>query len=223
MRYGVFAAKYEMHRLLYDRWLDRLEQRATGESCEIPVDDVVGQAGHAEDRLYQAGPRLVLYWSLQALGVDPARYTFVDYGSGRGRMLLAAARLPFRKAIGVEYSRSLHEAACANIATYPKARLACHDIVAINDNALDFELPEGDCVAFFFNPFQGQVLHQVAERIEAACRHSPRRVLIVFLNTHRVLHFTQRPAFHRVTPSIAHRAKLAALSPISVELFDVQC
>lgn len=36
---------------------------------------------------------------------------FVDFGSGMGRVVLQAARYPFRKVIGVEISETLHSIA----------------------------------------------------------------------------------------------------------------
>jgi hypothetical protein len=40
---------------------------------------------------------------------DYAQYTFVDVGSGKGRMLFVAAEYRFRKVIGVEFATDLHE------------------------------------------------------------------------------------------------------------------
>ncbi len=40
---------------------------------------------------------------------------FVDIGSGKGRVLIAAAEHPFLQVAGVEYSKELHEAALNNI------------------------------------------------------------------------------------------------------------
>ena len=42
-------------------------------------------------------------------------FTFVDLGSGKGRVLLLAALRPFRRVIGVEISASLHTRAQANV------------------------------------------------------------------------------------------------------------
>src|SRR3954471_2990982 len=39
---------------------------------------------------------------------------FVDFGSGKGRIVILAAALPFRRVIGVEFSAQLHEIAFAN-------------------------------------------------------------------------------------------------------------
>src|SRR5947207_335541 len=43
-------------------------------------------------------------------------YTFVDFGSGKGRMLLLAAEHPFAAVQGVEYNEHLHECAKNNLA-----------------------------------------------------------------------------------------------------------
>jgi tRNA G46 methylase TrmB len=39
---------------------------------------------------------------------DHSDYTFVDLGSGKGRMLLIASEFPFRRIVGVEMRRDLH-------------------------------------------------------------------------------------------------------------------
>jgi hypothetical protein len=49
--------------------------------------------------------------SLRKLNIDPAHFTFIDFGSGKGRVLLIAAGLPFKAVVGSEFSRELHEIA----------------------------------------------------------------------------------------------------------------
>src|SRR3981081_102097 len=48
-------------------------------------------------------------------GGDFSQYTFIDVGSGKGRVLFVAAGDPFRKGIGVEVSNALHDDALANL------------------------------------------------------------------------------------------------------------
>ncbi len=48
---------------------------------------------------------------VSASDIEPHRYSFVDYGSGKGRVLLLAARFPFRRVVGVEFSPELHRIA----------------------------------------------------------------------------------------------------------------
>ena len=51
------------------------------------------------------------------LRVDHSDFTFVDYGSGKGRVLLLAAEYPFKRIVGVEFAKSLHDISQENIAT----------------------------------------------------------------------------------------------------------
>src|SRR5215471_3265901 len=45
-------------------------------------------------------------------------FVFVDFGSGKGRALLLAAELPFKKITGIEFSADLHQTALRNIETF---------------------------------------------------------------------------------------------------------
>lgn len=219
-RYYIRWCRQFAHRLLYDRWQDRFEVWRTGEARV--VRDIVGPVGSRYDMFYEPYPRLPLLWSLAALRIDPADYTFVDFGSGRGRALLTAARLPFRRCVGVEFSRSLHAEACENIANYPSQRLACREVTSVHQNAVAFELPAGNVVAFFFNPFMGNVLTRVTERIEESCRTTPRKMKIIFVNRNRTPLFPGRPSFRPIEPPRIERLKLALFGTIPVDFFEVE-
>lgn len=166
-------------------------------------------------------PRLLLFWAIDALRVDVRDYTFIDYGSGRGRVLLTAARRPFKRVIGVEFSRALHEEAVENLALYPREKLACSDIQAVHANAAEFALPDGNLVLFFYNPFTGLVLDKVADAVEAAARRSKRHIYIIFANSDRVRLFEGRPAFQKFYPTMGRRALLAAAQNVPIEFFYV--
>jgi len=45
-------------------------------------------------------------------------YTFVDFGSGKGKVVLLAPRLPFRKVIGLEFAQQLIAVAQRNIRSF---------------------------------------------------------------------------------------------------------
>jgi hypothetical protein len=113
----------------------------------------------------------------------------------------------------VEFARSLHQDGCENIAHYPRDKIACADIVSLNLNAMDFDLPAGNIVAIFFNPFTVDVLDQAAQRIEDACRAAPRSVYIIFANSNRLPVFAARPAFRRFKPDLLDRIRLATMAP----------
>ena len=52
---------------------------------------------------------------VRALGIDYARYSFVDLGSGKGKALLLAAEYPFRRIIGIELFEPWAQAARRNL------------------------------------------------------------------------------------------------------------
>jgi histone methylation protein DOT1 len=61
---------------------------------------------------------------MQALPIDFTQFTFVDLGSGKGRVLLMASDYPFKRIIGVEFMPELHRVAQENIRKYTEHRTA---------------------------------------------------------------------------------------------------
>src|SRR5262249_39527165 len=68
---------------------------------------------------YEPTPYGVLEDMFTELDLDYPRFAFVDLGSGKGRILCLAAAYPFRRVIGVEFSRELHAIAKTNLAALP--------------------------------------------------------------------------------------------------------
>lgn len=117
-----------------------------------------------------------------SLGIDPARHGFVDYGSGKGRALLLACELGFRRVVGVEYARELHEAAQENLARARGVMAGTERIECVWSDAAAFPPPEGDLVCFLYNPFDGTVLRALLDRLSASFASAPRRILVAYLN-----------------------------------------
>lgn len=58
-------------------------------------------------------------------------FTFIDFGSGKGRALLLASDFPFKRILGLEFSPELHQAAEGNIRRYSSATQKCRDIQSL--------------------------------------------------------------------------------------------
>jgi predicted RNA methylase len=113
---------------------------------------------------------------LARLPIRAEEFVFVDFGSGKGRALLLASALPFRRVVGVEICRELHEVARSNI-----ARLGRQDRVeTVWMDAARFPIPEVPAVFYFFNPFKEAVLRQVLANIERSLSACPREVYLIF-------------------------------------------
>jgi SAM-dependent methyltransferase len=96
----------------------------------------------------------------------PERSTLVDVGAGLGRVVLHAARRPYRQIVGVEISPALLEVAKDNRATY-RGELACRDIRLVRADAAAFTFPRGDLVVYLYNPFRAEVLAPLVDRLAA--------------------------------------------------------
>ena len=110
-----------------------------------------------------------------------AEDVFIDLGSGKGRMVLEAARYPFRRVIGVELAHPLHEIATQNVQT-ARMRRSCTDVELVCADVTDYVIPDDVTVVFLNNPFRGDVFAQVAGQLIDSYDRQPRRILVIYNN-----------------------------------------
>ena len=121
----------------------------------------------------------------RAMGVLAPRYasrSFIDLGSGKGRVLLLAALRPFRRVIGVEISPALHAQAQANAAAFARHHPRACAVECVCADASEYELPEGDLVVFLYNPFNATLLDKACSRMLASIALNPRELDLVYVN-----------------------------------------
>jgi tRNA G46 methylase TrmB len=106
---------------------------------------------------------------------------FADFGSGKGKMVFQAARYPFKRVIGIEISKSLHDIAQKNIQNTQKT-FACENIDLIHMDVLDYEIPDDLTIAYFFNPFVNEIFIRVIDNIHHSFLQAPRPIWIVYKN-----------------------------------------
>ncbi len=140
--------------------------------------------------------------SLEKLNIDPSRFTFIDFGSGKGRVLLIAAGLPFMAVFGIEFSRELHETAVQNISRFPPHLISAGTVASRCEDAASFPLPPSNLVCYFHNPFGPPVLSKIVARLEAH-RDAGYRILVIYLDPrHReIFERTGKFAIFDETPS----------------------
>lgn len=99
----------------------------------------------------------------QAMKVLPEavrRGGFVDYGSGKGRALILAAKYGFKSVAGVEISNRMYLQSLRNIRETPY-----ENIKVFLKDACDFPIPLDSTVFFMYNPFNDVVLRRVLRKI----------------------------------------------------------
>lgn len=120
--------------------------------------------------------------AIDALDLDPRDLAFIDLGSGKGRALILASALPFRRLIGIEFATRLHQIAAANFAALGQAVGPGERIDLVNGDAASFALPPEPSLMFLFHPFGPPVIDAVAGAALASWRQSPRPIRVLYVN-----------------------------------------
>jgi SAM-dependent methyltransferase len=125
-------------------------------------------------------------------------YTFVDVGAGKGRALLLAAELPFRKVIGVELDEALARIAQRNVTLWKRLARQRAKIRVIHEDAAEFRWPRTPLLVYLNNPFDCVLVELLASRIAAAAASGPSLVDILYVNPACANTLTRSGAFKLV-------------------------
>jgi hypothetical protein len=136
-------------------------------------------AGAGENMAYERSPWLSVRGALRDLSPSPSD-VFVDLGSGKGKVLLIAGRLPYHRVVGVEIDPELSRTARRNVQR-ARNRLLAKEIGSATANVLEWVIPDDSSVIFLFNPFIGQTFHAMMHRIFDSYDREPRMLHIVYL------------------------------------------
>lgn len=170
----------------FRHWADARLDRRYGISTAGIDDDLAGLGADGEHRQHGYGHepiQLSVFRDIRrSLPIDPARFTFVDFGSGKGRALILAAEMRFREVIGIEFAPTLHNVAQNNVAVFRARNPRASRITLLCQDAATYDLPHGDLVCFFYNPFDAVVMRKVLAKIEQALASEPRRIVVVYRN-----------------------------------------
>jgi tRNA G46 methylase TrmB len=174
------------------RALARVKARATrtlferGDLADTSAEVRLGEVGldHPERILYSPSSWLFLPRVMRSLEVRPDD-VFVDFGSGKGRVVLQAARHPFARVVGVEISEELNAVARENVARAGDG-LRCQRVELVTADVVDFEIPDDMTHAYFYYPFFGETFRRVVDNIVASLDRRPRKVAIIFTDPREV-------------------------------------
>jgi len=176
--FGGLCEVVERVRRKYDLVFDR--KYGTDTCGYIPLEGLTIR-GSGKDKCIWYEPTCAQIFGqlIAALRINCASYTFVDFGSGKGRVLLLAAEHGFKRVVGVEFAEELHQVAVSNVARYQEVRKRQNCIETLCLDAREFEIPNGSVVLFFFTPFTGAVMQHVIDNITAATMEDANRSVIV--------------------------------------------
>lgn len=174
--FGAWRGVLELHYRLVNYYHDRrlgIETSGMVKLADLGID-------REESVEYTPIGYSAVYRALRCVPIPAPKISFLDYGSGKGRVIAAAATYPFKKVLGVEISVDLNRIAKANIDRM-RHRRAEH-VEVIRSDAVDFILPDDINVIFLFNPFIGKTLKRVVGNIHDSYTARPRSIYILFFN-----------------------------------------
>lgn len=134
---------------------------------------------------------------MRSLGFPP-NSVMVDVGSGKGRMVLIASDLGFRKVIGLEFVPSLCEIAQRNVELYRRKGKGAAEIEVHVADASSFEFSGDENVFYLANPFDGPLTRRFLDNIERSVRANPRKVWLVYMNPQEHKTVLDQGLFHQV-------------------------
>ena len=192
---------------LWAQWFDwRYQIETCGEEDPRTLTVVGDNAPHAG--LYiPTRPRAGRHILRDLPVSDFSNYTFIDMGSGKGRMLALAAELPFRRIIGVEFASDLHALAWKNVKCYRNSKQVCFDIEPVNMDATQYEFPLEPLLVYFFYPFHQMVMEPVIRNLNRSLAEHPRDVIVVYNN----------PVLSDLVQSASHLRLCARKSHFSID------
>ena len=170
---------------------------------------------HSERVAYEPSGWFYLRRALRKRDVKPTD-VFVDFGSGKGRVVFQAARYPFARVVGVEISETLNEVARRNIERN-RHRLHCQDVTLVTLDAAEFEIPDDMTVGYFFYPFAGATFERVITNIVSSLDRRPRNLKLVYACPGRGEYITQTDRFQLVRRS---RGGLGSHLPRTVCVYE---
>lgn len=148
----------------------------------------------------------------QPTGVRPFRHflrrmqfprdaVFVDFGCGKGRVLLMAAAYGFRRVVGIEFAPELCEVARANVAAFGRRR-AIGPVEIVEGDVCNYLMKGDENIFYYFHPFDAEIMGRTVDSIVASLKANPRHAWLVYYLPRHVEAIDARPEFIRCCEDI---------------------
>jgi SAM-dependent methyltransferase len=140
--------------------------------------------------IYQATNYYLIEKAFEYLKDEKINDGLVDFGCGKGRILVVGAYYGFKSLTGIDFSRTLCIEADENI---EKVKSLFPNTVfnVICDDANNYKIEKDKNCFFFFNPFDEVVMLKVVKNILSFLKESNKKLYIVYVNpVHKEIFFS---------------------------------
>jgi hypothetical protein len=175
------------------------DQRFDAQSSDDRFECLAIQGSNAKWGFYYEPSREeVFHRAIKSLPMRLDDYCFIDLGAGKGLPLLLASEYSFKSITGVEYSKTLADAANLNIRIHNQQTGSHARTQCIWGDAADFEFPSEQTILYLYNPFQGKVMTRVIANLEKSLRSAPRDLWVLYANPWEGRKFRRSPMFETI-------------------------
>ena len=140
---------------------------------------------------YEAVSYYMLEKLLFTLQKKSAESSIVDLGCGKGRVMVVAAHLGFKRITGIDFAKELCAEAIRNMET-AQHRVPGIEWQVIYANVLDYSIKPDDSVFFMFNPFVEETLNLFLDGLEKSCKLAPRITWFLYASPIHVIALQNR-------------------------------
>ena len=179
---GLGGAVRKLHRRLLEYFYDI--QNKTDTSGRTTLEHLTIKQGSLKDSVhYNPAQVSHLRKLFTIMGPHlPASPSLVDFGCGKGRVLLVASEFEFLQIKGIELTTELSEIARRNCEIYKSRHKTNANFEVIEHDATTYKILPTENVFFMFNPFHAPIVQKVMENLEKSLAHHPRKILIAYLH-----------------------------------------
>ncbi|MGA2834420.1 MAG: class I SAM-dependent methyltransferase [Terracidiphilus sp.] len=182
------------------------------------------RSGHRHDRhataYFAVAPSvfhaLIRRWRKSRRDEAIDEFSFIDFGAGMGRAVLLASELPFRQVVGVELNPTLARIARKNLAAWRASGRAHSPTKIICNDAVDFQLPAGPCLAFLFNPFGAPVMRRLlatwSKTLSGTVKGQAEKLDLIYVNNEQDYVLEQQRGFARLFSGQVKRSRADAIA-----------
>jgi len=150
-----------------------------------PIDHIADvSAADKENAVHYQGSYVWVVKKMLAKLADHTnnRGTFIDLGSGKGRVMMQAGLQGYQNIIGVEFSNALNQICEENLAAFKKKSRCSSQFTTVTRNVMVYDIPTETSVVYLGNPFGAAIMLKVLEQIEDSLKKQPREIFIAYFN-----------------------------------------
>lgn len=153
--------------------------------------------------------------------IIPYETVLVDFGCGKGRVLLGTLKMGFNEVRGIEFAPDLCEIARKNYLKYSSNKKFSTGYKIIESDVTDYQIHTDENIFFVNNPFDEDIFGKVLYNIADSLQRKHRGVLIIYHNhwTGYPIVLEQRNDFSRVKEISIYGYKFIVYSNVA-ELKD---